>query len=105
MFNYDRLRALVREGERMLVRHGECTYCGDCCRIEEFKIPNLWRNGKCIYLSGNGCTVWGTDKCPEICRRFPLGTENYLLRKLAQMERLDFKPLLPNCPFWFEVVE
>ena len=88
-----------------LIRYGECVRCGDCCRTEEFKIPLLWRNGKCIYLKGNDCTVWDTDKRPKICKDFPMGGENVILEKLALGKRLDFKPLLPNCTFWFEVVD
>lgn len=87
-----------------LVRHGECICCGDCCRIEEFKIPMLWKDGKCVHLEDDECTVWDTDECPEVCKRFPVGIETYILRKLERGERLDFKPLLPNCPFGFEVV-
>ena len=91
-----------------LIRHGECIRCGDCCRIGEFSIPNLWKDGKCIYLSGNECTVWDTDKRPEVCIRFPLGTEDYILNKLKGVtemsDTVDFKPLLPNCTFWFEVL-
>ena len=94
----------ILTGTTKVVRHGECNRCGDCCRIEQFKIPKLWKDGKCIYLEDDECTVWGTDKCPEICERFPLGTENYLLKKLARRERSDFHPILPNCPFWFEVL-
>ena len=84
-----------------LVRHGECNRCGDCCRVEELKIPWLWDGEKCIYLEGNTCTVWGTDKLPWYCRLFPQGTEHIIEEKMLRGERLDFKSLLPNCTFRF----
>lgn len=87
-----------------LVRFGICNQCGDCCRVEELKIPWLWDGEKCKYLEGNTCTVWGTDKLPWYCETWPRGTENIIKEKLQKGERLDFKPLLPNCPFWFEQI-
>ena len=91
--------------ELNLVRHGSCTRCGDCCKKVEFEIPNLWVGGRCRLLLGDECVVWGSDECPNVCRDFPLGTEDYLFKKWLRGERLDFKPLLPNCPFWFEIEE
>lgn len=98
------LRTAFLSGQVKLIRRGECNHCTDCCRVEEFKVPNLWRSGKCVYLRGNECTVWGTDKRPEVCKNFPEGWENYILDKFKKGVPLDFKPLLPNCSFWFEVV-
>jgi len=86
-----------------LMRYGNCIHCGDCCRIAEFDIPDLWRNGRCVYLSDNVCTVWDTDRLPQVCRDFPIGKERYIIRKWLEGRALDFKPLLPNCPFWFSV--
>ena len=87
-----------------IVRHGECSRCGDCCCTEVFKIPRLWKDGECVYLEGNKCTVWDTPECPEECKKFPSGMEDHILKKLGTGERLDFTPLLPSCSFWFEVV-
>ena len=87
-----------------LIRYGECNRCGECCRTEEFKIPALWKNGKCKYLEGNKCIIDARKMNPSACSSFPTGREDYILKKLAKGERLDFRPLLPSCTFWFEMV-
>ena len=89
-----------------VIRHGNCNRCGECCRNEEFKIPGLWKDGRCIFLDGNECSVRGSDKRPRVCKEFPTGRENFLIEKLEKGEKkLDFKPLLSKCTFWFEVAE
>lgn len=95
---------MTRKVVAKLIRYGECSRCGDCCRTEEFKIPALWENGKCKYLKGNKCIVDMRTIFPLACLLFPTGREDYILKKLAKGERLDFNAILPNCTFWFEMV-
>ena len=87
-----------------LIRYGECTRCGDCCRSKEFLMPEFWENGKCKHLKDNECVLHGTDKYPLECLLFPTGRETYILFQLADRKRVDFRGVLPNCPFEFELV-
>ena len=56
---------------------GECTRCGDCCRILH----------RCMFLKeGAHCSIY--SKRPAQCRSFPIDE-----RDLADV---------PTCAFWFE---
>ena len=87
-----------------LIRYGECNRCGDCCRSEEFKMPEFWEDGKCKYLEGNKCVIDIRTINPLECSLFPTGRETYILKQLVRAKRIDFRGVLPNCPFEFELV-
>ena len=87
-----------------LIRYGECIRCGECCRQEEFKIPEFWENGKCKYLEGDKCIIDAREIDSSACSSFPTGRESFILKQLARRKRADFRSLLPRCPFEFELV-
>lgn len=79
-----------------MIRKGECKKCGKCCKYERVCMTDLSEEGiyyysmraaytknvdgalwmmlysRCPYLlSDNTCSIYNTDKYPEICDRYP----------------------------------